>query len=118
MALVTGKGEKSTAITLSQYGLDSLFAVVETGSPSGPRKPEGIRNVLTKLNLKPEEAIYVGDTPSDIIAARKANVLAVSAAWANSADIQQLKELHPDEICFTIAEFKAFLTGALAVKPA
>ncbi len=118
LALVTGKGAKSTAITLFQYGLDSIFAVVETGSPSGPRKLEGIRNVLARLNLKPEEAIYVGDAPSDIIAARNANVLAVSAAWANSADIQQIRELNPDEICFTVGEFKIFLRDTLAVKPA
>jgi phosphoglycolate phosphatase-like HAD superfamily hydrolase len=69
LALVTGKGVRSTAITLSQYGMELLFDAVETGSPLGPRKVAGMKNVLKKFNLKPQEAVYVGDASSDIVAA-------------------------------------------------
>jgi phosphoglycolate phosphatase-like HAD superfamily hydrolase len=106
LALVTGKGEKSTAITLSKYDMASIFEAVETGSPAGPRKVEGIENILLKFNLKPQEAIYVGDAPSDIISARAANIPNIAAAWVDTADIQHLKELNPDAIFFTIEEFR------------
>jgi phosphoglycolate phosphatase-like HAD superfamily hydrolase len=66
-----------------------------------------------KFNLRPQEAIYVGDAPNDIISARAANILNIAAAWANTADIQQLKELNPDEIFFSIEEFSAFLKSEL-----
>jgi phosphoglycolate phosphatase-like HAD superfamily hydrolase len=114
LALVTGKGTKSTAITLSKYGMESLFDAVETGSPLGPRKVKGIENVLKRFGLKPQEAIYVGDTPSDIISARTANIPSIAAAWADTADIRQLKEVNPDEIFFTIKELGAFLKRELA----
>lgn len=113
LALVTGKGAKSTAITLSKYGMESLFDAVETGSPSGPRKVEGIENVLKKFGLKPQEAIYVGDAPSDIVSARTANISSIAAAWADTADIQQLKKLNPDELFFTIKNFRTFLKKQL-----
>ena len=43
LAMVTGKGAESTAVTLRRYGLESAFEFVETGDPSGPRKAACIR---------------------------------------------------------------------------
>lgn len=79
IALVTGKGRRSCSISLEQYGIARFFDLVETGSPEGPCKPEGIRAVLDRFLLKPEEAIYVGDTASDVASARSAGVPAVAA---------------------------------------
>src|SRR5690606_26856959 len=45
-ALVTGKGALSTAISLKRFDLLSFFKLIETGSPKGPRKVEGIQAVL------------------------------------------------------------------------
>jgi len=42
LAMVTGKGELSTGITLEKFGMTNFFEIIETGHPSGPRKAEGI----------------------------------------------------------------------------
>lgn len=46
IAMVTGKGKYSTAISLKQFGFENYFEFIETGMPSGPRKPAGIQLVL------------------------------------------------------------------------
>ncbi|MDO3411714.1 HAD family hydrolase [Saccharibacillus sp. CPCC 101409] len=113
LALVTGKGERSTAITLELFGLDGYFEAVETGSPRGPRKTEGIRAVLERLGLTPAECIYVGDAPSDIEASRAAGVPVISAAWAETAEPELLRPLEPDELFVTVAEFERYLERSI-----
>ncbi len=109
LAMVTGKGEQSTEITLSVFGIRSYFELIETGSPNGPRKVQGIRNVLEQLRVAPEESLYVGDSPSDIIAAREAKVPIIAAAWANTADKEQLQSLRPDKLFSTVSEFIRYI---------
>jgi phosphoglycolate phosphatase/pyrophosphatase PpaX len=110
IAMVTGKGMHSTAISLKQFGLEAYFELIETGMPSGPRKPEGIQVVLDFFgDVSNQEIIYVGDAPSDIFAARKTGVAIIAAAWAESAEPEKLKELNPDEIFYTISDFSTWL---------
>lgn len=109
LAMVTGKGERSTEITLEIYGIRSYFEIIETGSPLGPRKVQGITNVLEQLRITPRESLYVGDAPSDIVAAREAKVPVIAAAWADTADKEQLQAFGPDELFSTVEEFKRYI---------
>jgi phosphoglycolate phosphatase/pyrophosphatase PpaX len=109
LAMVTGKGARSAEVTLDIFGIRSYFEVIETGSPEGPRKVQGIRNVLEQLGIKPAESVYVGDVPSDIEASREAGVPVVSAAWADTADPELLRSLQPDQLFTTIQEFKQYI---------
>src|SRR4051812_32079691 len=69
ISMVTGKGKHSTDISLKYFGLADFLEIIETGSPTGARKAEGIQNILDRLpDIKKDEVIYVGDAPSDIIA--------------------------------------------------
>ena len=110
IAMVTGKGKYSTAISLQQFGLQNFFELIETGSPTGARKAEGIQLVLDFLNgIKKEEVIYVGDAPSDIIASKSVGVTVVAAAWATTAAPEKLIALLPDKIFYTIKNFADWL---------
>jgi phosphoglycolate phosphatase/pyrophosphatase PpaX len=110
IAMVTGKGKKSTDISLKHFELVHFFEMIETGSPEGARKAEGIRLISDRLNdIKKEEMIYVGDAPSDIIASRKAGIPVVAAAWADTAEPDKLKELQPDGLFYTIKDFSNWL---------
>lgn len=110
MAMVTGKGQHSTAISLSYLGLNGFFDAIETGSKEGPRKAEGIQQVLNRLgNIKKKKVIYVGDAPSDIAASRKADISIIAAAWAETAAPEKLKELKPDQIFCTVHEFSTWI---------
>ncbi len=110
IAMVTGKGKHSTAISLKKFGLGDYFEPVETGSPTGPVKVEGITAVLQHWqDLDKDSIIYVGDAPGDITASRKAGIRVVAAAWAETAEPRKLKAQNPDQLFYSIDEFAAWL---------
>jgi phosphoglycolate phosphatase/pyrophosphatase PpaX len=110
IAMVTGKGRHSTDISLKHFELTHFFEMIETGSPKGARKAEGIILISDRLSgIKKEEIIYVGDAPADIIASRKAGIAVVAAAWADTAEPEKLKELRPDKLFSTIEDFSHWL---------
>ncbi|MET7519985.1 HAD family hydrolase [Streptomyces sp. NPDC005480] len=45
------------------------------------RPPDGLNAALSRLGVRPENAMFVGDSPTDMTAARAAGVLALGAAW-------------------------------------
>lgn len=110
IAMVTGKGTHSTAVSLKQFQLNEYFEIIETGSPEGPRKADGIRNVLTIWNtLHQDEVIYIGDSPNDIVASKQAGIAVVAAAWADTAEPEKLVALEPDFIFYTVDDFANWL---------
>lgn len=111
---MTGKGARSCRISLERYGIAEYFDAVETGSPDGPVKPEGIRAVLEKFRLAPAEALYIGDTASDIAASRSVGVPAAAAAWAQTAELSELRRNRPDLLFTTVAELHAYLQKQLS----
>jgi phosphoglycolate phosphatase/pyrophosphatase PpaX len=110
IAMVTGKGRHSTDISLRQFGLDTFFEIIETGSPAGPRKAEGIEKVLSEWpELEKGEVLYLGDAPSDITASHKVGIHVAAAAWAETAEPEVLKALGPDAIFYSLDEFEEWL---------
>jgi HAD superfamily hydrolase (TIGR01549 family) len=114
IAMVTGKGKHSTAISLKQFRLENYFGIIETGIPGGPRKAEGIQLVLDHFSeLEKDEIIYVGDAPSDITASRKVGIPVIAAAWADTTEAEKLKMFHPDEIFYSIPDFAEWLNARI-----
>lgn len=110
IAMVTGKGKYSTDISLKQFGMTNDFEFIETGSPEGPRKVQGIEIVLNSWpELTKDEVIYVGDAPSDIHASRAAGIAVIAAAWAETAEPELLIPLQPDELFYTVEEFAGWV---------
>ncbi|MFP5079646.1 HAD family hydrolase [Pedobacter sp. JCM 36344] len=111
IAMVTGKGKHSTDISLKQFGIVQYFEAIETGIAAGSRKAEGIQNILDLFkDIQKNEVIYVGDAPSDITASKQVGVPVVAAAWAETAEAEKLKELHPDMLFDNIRDFSHWLT--------
>ena len=116
LSMVTGKGKKSAEISLKQFHLEDVFEVLEAGSPLGSRKAQVIQSIVEKLkDVSKDEVIYVGDAPSDILVSRKAGIMVVSAAWAETAEPEKLLELNPDELFYSIADFRTWLELRIAV---
>ncbi len=84
LALFTGKGELTTDITLRKFGLRRYFDLVVTGHDVKNHKPsaEGIRTILATMNVRPEQAVMIGDSVSDVRAAREAGVLIASVVYS------------------------------------
>jgi pyrophosphatase PpaX len=105
LAVVTGKGPQSAAISLAQLGLTPYFDCIETGSPEGSVKPRCIRRILARWETPPERVAYLGDVPSDIQASQAVGVLPLAAAWEERSDDQALRALHPLAVFQAVPEF-------------
>jgi HAD superfamily hydrolase (TIGR01549 family) len=105
LAIVTGKGPHSAAISLNYLGLAQAFDLVETGSPNGAVKSAAIRRVLRRWGASPDRVAYVGDAVSDIEAARAAGVISLAAAWAPTASVERLKAWEPRAIFESVERF-------------
>ena len=48
-----------------------------------PRKPDprGLQYMMGQLGVGPEEVVYVGDSPSDMVVASNADVFGVGVSW-------------------------------------
>lgn len=103
-ALVTGKGQKSLDITLENLNMQDWFDYIAAGSPKGPNKTEGLQKIFQHFDMQAREALYIGDTISDINACREVGVPIVSAAWAKTANKNALEKHHPDYLCYTVKE--------------
>lgn len=113
LAIVTGKGPQSARVSLEHLQLSHYFDVIDTGSPEGAIKPRQIARVLGRWQMSPHEAAYVGDAPSDVDAARQAGVLPLAAAWATSANPQQLKDKNPHALFESIHEFATWIKAQM-----
>lgn len=84
IALFTGKGRRTTDITLEQFELERYFDVTITGDDvDGVFKPsgDGIRRILSRFALDPRRVLMVGDAVGDVLAAREAGVDVASVVW-------------------------------------
>lgn len=117
LAMVTGKGVHSSAISLSQFNATHFFSIIETGWVHGPRKAAGIEAVLNNWShINKDAIIYVGDAPSDIEACRKTGIRIAAAAWASTAEPEKLRAMQPDELFYSVDEFAQWLYRHLYVK--
>jgi pyrophosphatase PpaX len=83
IAVVTGKGDWMARITLEHVDLLSPFEVIIGAESTTKHKPDPDPLLLgaTKLGVPADGAIYVGDAPNDVLAARAAGMVDVWAAW-------------------------------------
>lgn len=112
LAVVTGKGGRSAAVSLDVLGLREYFPVVEAGSRSGGVKVRCMRSVLSRWGLPPGAVVGVGDAPSDVRAARTVHIGSAAAAWAPGADPQSLAACEPDKVFEEVCAFSRWLEGA------
>lgn len=111
LAVVTGKGAGSAAVSLRHLGFEGLFDPVLTGSAGGDVKPASIRRVLEQWNLPANRVGYVGDFVTDMAGAKEAQVIPLAAAWAPTADPRALEAAEPHALFCTVEEFARWTTA-------
>lgn len=81
--IVTGKSRRSWEITSAACALGPFDVLVFDDDVRAPKPdPHGLEHALGLLGLSPREGVYVGDTVTDMLAARAAGLRAVAALWA------------------------------------
>jgi len=91
LGLVTAKRHRTVGLALDRFpALEKAFDVVVSHEDTERHKPEPdpVLFALEKLGGSPSEAVYVGDSPFDIGAAKAAGVFAIAVGWGG---------IHPDE---------------------
>lgn len=83
LAVCTGKGRRTTEITLDVLDLTRYFDMVITGNDVTKFKPdgEGIRTILQRLAVPARGTVMVGDSMADVGASRDAGVLMAAVVW-------------------------------------
>lgn len=114
LALVTGKGETSAAVSLRFYQLTHYFSAFGYGDLSTNSKTGNINRIVAAWDLPPGSVLYVGDAPSDIVACRQAGVPIAAAAWASTAEPVALAQLAPDALFESVDLFRHWLLTRLA----
>jgi phosphoglycolate phosphatase len=78
----TTKGTPTTRAILEQFGLIQYFDHVQgtDGFPSKPA-PDVILRALEALGTQPEECLFVGDSPADMQAGRRAGVATCAVTY-------------------------------------
>lgn len=113
LALVTGKGERSAALSLTFYQLTPYFSAFGYGDLAINSKTRNINRIVADWKLPPDAVLYVGDAPSDIVACRQAGVAIAAAAWASTAEPDVLAKLEPDAMFESVYAFRAWLLKRL-----
>lgn len=69
IALWTGRDRESTSWLLSNHQLQGFFTTVVCGDdlPSHKPDPAGLKEIMRRLQVKPEETLFVGDADVDVL---------------------------------------------------
>ncbi len=109
-AVFTGKGRRTTEITLRKLGIAGGFDLVVSGNDVLRHKPdpEGIQQVLKTFDVRPDRTVMVGDTLGDLRASRGAGVPMAAVLW-DSYDRTRLAAARPEYWFETVDEFRVWL---------
>jgi phosphoglycolate phosphatase len=115
LAVVTNKQQQFAAGLLRRLGWGEWIQVVIGGDSCERRKPDPqpLQAACEALQVEPAQALMVGDSANDVLAARAAGlpVVCVPYGYNEGADPRQLP---CDAFVETLAELPALLTGARA----
>jgi phosphoglycolate phosphatase len=104
MAVVTNKPERAAREVLQHFGLLERLGVVVGGDAVLRRKPapDGLSMALERLGHRPGDAVMVGDSGTDVTAARAAGMPVVLVRGGYTR--VPLQELGADLICDSLHE--------------
>lgn len=114
VAVCTNKPGPQTKVLLQALGIEHEFDAVVTPATLGIAKPHGepLVHAITTTGHDVENAIMVGDTITDIDAARAAKCKVLAVAFDQTR--AELEKLGPDAIIDCYSDFPAAVTSMLA----
>ena len=99
LGVVTNKPEEFSRKILEGLGVASRFAAILGGDSTPEKKPhpEPIFRALRLLGAAPRETLFVGDSPVDVTAARRAGVRICGVTYG-LVDPERMREAGPDHL--------------------
>lgn len=110
LGVVTSKFGQLASRSLAHVGLAPHFQVVVGADHTTKHKPDPdpIWFALRELGHEPSRAVYVGDSPFDVMAANAAGVTSIAVTWGAAAE-EPLREVAPKHVVSTVAELEVLL---------
>ncbi len=110
LALMTGVERAMMNFTLNPFGLQGRFEELITADDVRNSKPdpEGILLAMSRIKAEPRQTMYVGDSPADMIAGKRAGVLTGAAMWSPENRGDPSTE-HPDFEFRSVQQLSDFL---------
>ncbi|HEU5277301.1 MAG TPA: HAD-IA family hydrolase [Gaiellaceae bacterium] len=100
LGIVTAKRRATVELAFARLPIEHLFETVVGGDETERHKPdpEPLQLALDRLGASPAEAVYVGDAPFDVRAAKAAGVYAIGVTWGGIHARERLEAEQPDAL--------------------
>lgn len=97
MGIVTSKSRLTVDMALQCIPIEHYFEALITTDDTEYHKPhpQPLQLAMSKLDVTPDESVYIGDSPFDIEAGQAAGIATVAVSWGIFPPVR-LKELEPD----------------------
>jgi phosphoglycolate phosphatase len=113
LGCVTNKASRFTLPLLRDLGIDSEFEIVVAGDTLPKKKPDPLPllHAAKHFAVEPEHAMMVGDSRSDVKAARAAGfqIVCMSYGYNHGEDIRNYQ---PDAVIDSLSEIRSILENA------
>lgn len=95
MAVATNKTRNATHIVLRALEIDCYFDIILSRDDVDKPKPapDMLLTICDRLNILPQNAVMLGDTDNDILAANAAGMRSCLALWGYSEHFTALKQI-------------------------
>jgi phosphoglycolate phosphatase len=112
LGCVTNKAAQFTEPLLKALGIDDYFGIVVSGDTLPLKKPDPapLLHVAKFYKVAPTDSLMVGDSISDVKAARAAGFQIVCMSYGYNHGID-VRTAHPDAVIDSMAELKNLLDG-------
>jgi pyrophosphatase PpaX len=107
LGIVTAKRLRTVDLALDRFPVLREVSEVIIGMEDTDRHkpdPDPILEALRRLGAEPADAVYVGDSPFDVAAAKAAGTFAVAVTWGGIHTAARLAEERPDALVATAEE--------------
>lgn len=96
MSVLSNKPVNPSRAIVNALGMAEFFRAVYGGNSFETKKPDplGVRNLLKEFNVRPEEAVIIGDSDVDMMTGRNAGIYSVGVTYGLSPET--LKDIPGD----------------------
>lgn len=114
LGCVTNKAAQFTEPLLRDLGVADYFAIIISGDTLEKKKPDPLPllHAARHFGVAPEAALMIGDSVSDVKAARAAGfqIVCMSYGYNHGADI---RDSHPDAVLDSLDQIQTLLANAV-----
>ena len=111
LGIVTAKRRQTVELAFARIPIEHLFETVVGIDETKKHKPDPapLLLALERLGAAPDDAVYVGDAPFDVKAAKAAGLYSVGVSWGGIHGRERLEAEEPDALVDTTEELLGVL---------